>query len=210
LFKAAVEAPPAAGYIGGTGDGRQRGVVSMIAVVPPDPKRFKKNDLLTIVIREDSDAQVNGQASSKKQQDFDLALQQFIQASLSSSGLPELGTVGNSSKLPEIKFKYSNDRQNDAAQMRSDSFSARITATVVDVKPNNTMVIEAVKQITMDKEVQTFKLSGICRGEDIAVDNTVLSTQLANLNVSKETSGEVRDGTKRGWLNEFWDEVNPF
>ena len=72
------------------------------------------------------------------------------------------------------------------------------------------MVVEAVKQITVDKEVQTFKLTGACRVEDIGVDNTVLSTQLANLTISKQTSGMVRDGTKRGWLNQLIDNISPF
>jgi flagellar L-ring protein precursor FlgH len=80
----------------------------------------------------------------------------------------------------------------------------------VDVKPNGTMVVEAVKQITVDKEVQTFKLTGVCRGEDIGVDNSLLSTQLANLSISKQTSGMVHDGTKRGWLNRLIDQISPF
>jgi flagellar L-ring protein FlgH len=71
-------------------------------------------------------------------------------------------------------------------------------------------VVEAVKQITVDKEEQIFTLTGICRVEDISVDNTLLSTQLANLSLSKQTRGEVRDTTKRGWLNKFIDQVSPF
>ena len=129
---------------------------------------------------------------------------------LSGSGVPTVGVVGSPNKLPEIKFKYNNDRQSDAEQQRQDSLSARISATVLDVKPNGTMVIEAVKVITVDKEEQTFKLTGLCRVEDITPDNTILSTQLANLNLSKQTKGEVRDGTRTGWLNRFWDHITPF
>jgi flagellar L-ring protein FlgH len=53
-------------------------------------------------------------------------------------------------------------------------------------------------------------MSGVCRAEDVGVDNSVLSTQLANLSLSKQTAGEVRDGVKRGWMNKILDEVNPF
>jgi flagellar L-ring protein FlgH len=198
-----------AGYAGA--DGEVRGPrVSLIAVDAPKPKRYRKNDVLTIVVREDSDSISNGQASSKKTQDYDLALQQWIQAGLDMNGLPKLSVVGESGKLPEIKFKYANNRQSDASAERSDSFSARIEAVVVDVKPNGTMVVEAQKQIVVDREVQVFKLSGLCRVEDIAVDNSILSTQLANLSVSKKTNGTVRDGTDRGWLNEIIDALNPF
>jgi len=184
--------------------------ISMIAVSPAPPKKYHKNDLVTIIIREDSQATTNGKGDSKKTQDFDLALEQFLQLAISSSGVPQVTNVGNPSTLPQIKFKYENNRQSDASQERQDSLSARITANVVDVKPNGTLVIEAVKQIIVDKEEQTFTLSGICRVEDVAVDNTLLSTQLANLSLSKQTRGEVRDGTRRGWLNKFIDTWNPF
>ena len=80
----------------------------------------------------------------------------------------------------------------------------------MDVKPNGTMVVEATAHITVDKEEQLFRLSGVCRVEDLTVDNTILSTQLADLTISKQTRGEVRDGTKRGWLNQFIDKVSPF
>jgi flagellar L-ring protein precursor FlgH len=208
LFKQSANAVPV--VIAGAEGEAQTAPVSFIAVEEAKPHRYKKNDIVTVVVREDSDSQTTGQGSSKKTQDFDVALQQFIQLALSSSGVPTVGTVNNPSSLPEIKFKYNNDRQSDAQQQRSDSLSARISATVVDVKPNGTMVIEAVKQIIVDKEEQTFKLTGVCRVQDIAVDNTVLSTQLANLMLSKKTSGEVRNGTKSGWLNQLIDKVSPF
>ena len=66
------------------------------------------------------------------------------------------------------------------------------------------------RRLTVDREVQTFRLSGICRADDITPDNTVLSTQLAGLTLSKQTKGEVHDGVKSGWLNGLIDKVNPF
>jgi flagellar L-ring protein precursor FlgH len=184
--------------------------VSLIAVQPPQPRKYKKNDILTIIVRQDSQSTTNGSGKAKKSQDFDFGIEQFLQLALSSSGIPSIGNVGDSSKLPEIKFKYANDRQADASQARQDSLSLRISGTVVDVKPNGTMVVEATAHITVDKEEQLFRLSGVCRVEDLTVDNTILSTQLADLTISKQTRGEVRDGTKRGWLNQFIDKVSPF
>jgi flagellar L-ring protein precursor FlgH len=85
-----------------------------------------------------------------------------------------------------------------------------MSGTVVDVKPNGTLVVEAVSRNTVNQEQLTYTLSGVCRVEDIAADNTILSTQLANLNLTMQTKGEVYDGTRRGWLNKFLDKVNPF
>ena len=207
LFRQGAEAPVP---VNAEGEPVGSAPVSFLAVDPPKPRMFRKNDLLTVVVAEDSQSATTAKTDAQKQQTFDAALQQFIQLALSKSGLPTVTTVGNPSTLPEVKFNYNNNRQNQADSSRTDTASLRISATVVDVKPNGTLVIEATKKIEMDKEVQDITLSRICRAADVAADNTILSTQLANLSLSKQTTGQVRDGTRRGWLNSLIDAVNPF
>ena len=184
--------------------------VSFTAVAAPRPKKFKKNDLVTIIVQEDSAYTSNAQSQSQKQQDFDLALQSWFQLHTSGNGVPKVAGVGSSGTLPEAKFKYDNNRQNQATQDRTDSLSLRIEAIVVDVKPNGTMILEGGKDITVDREIQHYHMSGLCRSDDITPDNTLLSSQLANLTVNKQTAGEVKDGVKSGWLNTIIDKVNPF
>jgi flagellar L-ring protein FlgH len=212
LFRQGVAATSRQEIFGQSPDGGNRpgASVSFTAVSPAQPRKYKKNDIITVVVREDSNASTDGKGSASKKQDFDLSLEQFIKLAMSGSGLPTVEPIANTAVLPEIKFKYDNKRSNDASTERQDSFSARISATVVDVKPNGTMIIEAMKNIVVDKEEHTIKLSGICRVEDIAADNTVLSTQLADLSVSKRTKGAVHDVNKRGWLNRLIDQLTPF
>ena len=198
------------GQQGSDAQGRTGPVMSFIAVPSPQARRYKKNDLLTVIVREDSDSTTNASGNAEKKQQFDFAIQQFLQWAMSSSGIPYVTTVNNPSNLPEIKFKYENNRETDAEQERQDSLSARITAMIVDVKPNGTMVLEATKHIKVDSEEHRITLSGICRVEDVSVDNTILSTQLANLAVSKQTKGEVHDVNRRGWLNKWLDTWMPF
>jgi len=185
-------------------------LVNFVEVVPAQPRKFQKHDIVTIIVAERSATSSNEQNKSQKKQDYDVALQQFLQLGLSASGLPKVGVVGQPSKLPEIKFKYDNNRDATAASGRSDTFTDRIPATVVDVKPNGTMVIEAVRRIGVNNNVQEYRLSGICRIQDVTGDNTVLSTQLANMDLSKKTKGEVRDAVKSGWLNRAIDKFSLF
>ena len=84
------------------------------------------------------------------------------------------------------------------------------TREVVDVKPNGTLVIQARKTIKADDEEQQFVLTGTCRVEDVVADNTVLSTQMYDLRVEKNTKGAVRGATKRSWLGEILDAISPF
>ena len=53
-------------------------------------------------------------------------------------------------------------------------------------------------------------MSGIVRREDVLPNNTILSEDVAELNIEKVETGHVRDGYKRGWLLRWLDNVGPF
>ena len=183
--------------------------MSYIDVADPGRKQYRKHDIVTIVVSEQSQSSTTGSGESKKTQDFDTQIQQFLKLGSTSAGVPAVQAMTNPQTLPEVKFSYANNRQNDASQQRTDTTTYRIAATIVDIKPNGTLVLEATKQITNDKEVQIFRLTGVCKSESIKSDS-VISTDIAELTLVKNTTGEVRDGTKRGWLNSVIDKVNPF
>jgi flagellar L-ring protein precursor FlgH len=88
--------------------------------------------------------------------------------------------------------------------------SVRITAEVLDVKPNGTLVLKGRKDIQVADEFQRFVVSGVCRAEDVTADNTVLSTQLKDFDLRKTQKGSVRNATKRGWATKLLDALNPF
>ena len=54
---------------------------------------------------------------------------------------------------------------------RNDSFSMKIQAEIIDVKPNGTLTIEARKTIDKNGETQSTVLSGVCRIADITQNN---------------------------------------
>jgi flagellar L-ring protein precursor FlgH len=200
LFKAALAAQ---------GDPRSAkvGEVSLFAVAPPEPKTLKKRDQVTIIIREESTFSSDGKAEQKKSADFDAKLEEFIQLKLNNWAING-GGVG--ATPPSIKASMARNFKGEGNVDRTDKFTARIQAEVVDVKPNGTMVLQARKRIKNDDEEQIFTLSGICRVEDISADNTILSTQLFDLDLEKKNKGQVRDATKRGWVPKLLDALNPF
>ncbi len=93
---------------------------------------------------------------------------------------------------------------------RDDTFVGRITAEVIDVKPNGTLTLEAKEDIKTDEEDQKVSLIGTCRVEDITPDNSILSNQLYNLSLSKQHKGAVKDTTERGIFTRLLDSINPF
>jgi flagellar L-ring protein precursor FlgH len=180
--------------------------VSYFAVPPPQPKVLKKHDLVTIIVREESEFKANGNADLKKSADIDAKIEQFVKLNLSKLSLqPAIGT-----NVPEVKASGTRNFKGEATVDRTDSFTTRITAEIVDVKPNGTLVLQARSQSRNDEEEEGMILTGTCRAEDVTADNTVLSTQLFDRNVSVQHKGAVRDTTKRGWVPKLLDALNPF
>jgi flagellar L-ring protein precursor FlgH len=180
--------------------------VSYFSVPEPEPRTIKKHDLVTIIVSEESEFSSKGTTDLKKSADFDAKIDAFVRFSLAKLALNPTALSSN----PEIKTEGTRDFKGDGSVNRSDSFTARITAEVLDVKPNNTLVLQARQHIKTDEEEQMMILSGICRVDDITPDNTVLSTQIFDKDLTKTHKGAVNDTTKRGWVPKLLDVVNPF
>jgi flagellar L-ring protein precursor FlgH len=181
--------------------------ISFFAVPEPQPKTMKKHDLITIIIREESDIQSKGSTDMKKNAELQAQVNQMVKLKLSSMSLFGLPTPA---VQPGVDLTGARTFHGEGEVDRTDSMTARITAEIIDVKPNGTLVLQARKHIKTDDEEQSFVLSGTCRVEDVTADNSILSTQLHDLDLQKNHSGAVRDSTKRGVLPKLLDFVNPF
>jgi flagellar L-ring protein precursor FlgH len=178
---------------------------SPIAVKKPEPEKIKVHDQVTIIVRESKSAISDAKFESKRDWTHGWELKDWIR--LSSYGLaPAELQMGS----PKVAFDYKNDVKNDGKLDRTDELTTRIQATVTDVKPNGTLVIEASKNVEIDEDGYEITLTGVCRSDDITPQNTVLSTQIANMKIDVEHKGSVRDATKRGILESLLDFINPF
>jgi flagellar L-ring protein precursor FlgH len=180
--------------------------LSVLAVPLPKPRVVHKHDLVTIIVREESQSSSKGTTDLKRNSDLDAKIDAYVNMNFKKLALE----AHNPGTAPEIKGEFSRNFKGEADVDRSDSFTARIGAEVLDVKPNGTIVIQARKHIKTDEEEQDFVLTGSCRAEDIGPDNSVLSTTLHDLDVKKNTRGAARDSTKRGWISRLLDWGNPF
>jgi flagellar L-ring protein precursor FlgH len=182
--------------------------VSFFSVAPPKPKTYKKHDLITVIALEDSTFSSNGTTSETKTTDFDSQLNAFI--AFRPSHLQLHSVISGGSNVPEIQTTNSRDYKGTGEVDRTDTLTDRFTAEVVDVKPNGTLILQAIKQIKTDEEEQRMILTGICRAEDVTADNSVLTTQLFDLELQTNHNGAVTDGTRRGFLPRLLDTFSPF
>jgi len=179
---------------------------SPFAVKTPDPEKIKVHDLVTIIVRESKTATTDSKLESKKDWKLDSALTKWIRFSDKHGLIPAKQEQGS----PAVLFDFKNDYKGDGSYDRKDELTTRVTARVIDVKPNGNLVLEAVKEIMIDDEGYRITLTGECRSKDVMPDNTILSTQIADPVIDVQHSGAVRDATRRGWIQRALDLVRIF
>lgn len=202
---------PAAGQLGDSAANRDNRPTVMLSGAswtyqPAPPTRvFRKNDIVTIRVDEITRVAAEGSAENRKRTLYEAILTDWISLSgfnlkpaAQSNGDPGVGTESNATFRAESTVES------------RESMAFNIAATVVDVRPNGNMVLEARKSHRVNDNVWETSLTGICRAVDIAPDNVVLSKDLVDLEIHKADRGHMRDGYKRGWFQRWFDRVQPF
>jgi flagellar L-ring protein precursor FlgH len=179
---------------------------ALIAVEAPRPRRIQVHDLVTIIIREEKQAVSDTDLKSDKKWEIDAELKKWIRINEACKLVPQAFPEGT----PALGLEYEDKYKGKGKVRRKDSLITRITATVIDVKPNGDLVLQAKKDITVDEDRQMVTLTGICRSLDVTAQNTVLSTQLADARINIQHAGPARDAARRGWLARIWDLIRPF
>jgi flagellar basal body L-ring protein FlgH len=72
------------------------------------------------------------------------------------------------------------------------------------------LVLEARRSVEHDEESQLLLLTGECRREDVTEQNTVLSSQLADMTLKVHNEGQVKDSATKGWLTRVFEAVFNF
>ena len=114
--------------------------------------------------------------------------------------MPGIKMGATSSNTLDGKADYKDDR----------SFIDSITVVVVDIMPNNNLVVMGTRTREISGDIQVIEVSGIVRPSDIAYNNTVKSEQIANFSIITRNTGIAAEFNKPGWLGRFFDIFSPF
>ena len=80
----------------------------------------------------------------------------------------------------------------------------KISATIDSVLANGNLLIRGSKKISINGEDQVIKIKGIVRTTDVRPDNSVLSYNISDAEISFEGSGLINDAQSPGWLTKFF------
>ena len=109
-----------------------------------------------------------------------------------------LGKLGPSNALQNM-FNANSATALDGkgASTMSSNLQLNLSGRVVDVLPNGVLVIEAARDFTVGNDRQTVIVRGLVRPGDIAVDNSVLSSQVTSAEVAIKGKGAVADASRQ-------------
>ncbi len=93
---------------------------------------------------------------------------------------------------------------------RQQSVTGTVSVLVVDTTPGGNLVVAGKREVTLNREKQIMVISGMVRPEDIAPDNSIFSTQIADARIVYTGSGVISDKQGPGWLMRIIDYVWPF
>lgn len=179
---------------------------SLIAVDLPKPKKLAVHDLVTVIIREDKRFISDAKLETEKEIKLDAALKQWFRLDPEDRLVPQNFERAGA---PGAQFDFKHQYDGNGKFNRQDSLVTRIQTRVIDVKPNGNLVLEARKEIVVEGESQAVALTGECRAVDVTAQNSVLSTQVADLRIRVDGSGATHDASRRGWLRKAWDFFRP-
>ena len=163
-----------------------------------DVRASEVNDIVTIVVNEAASAVVNGTSVSSRKSSAAASISAAY--GVTTPKLTNLLGLTNDTELA-----------GSGSTSRNLSLSTTISARVVEVQPNGTLVIEGTKDIGVNSDKQSITVHGYVRPADLSSANMVNSVQVANLTIKVTGKGVVGDAIRRpNFLYRFLLGLLPF
>lgn len=153
-----------------------------------DSKAHDVGDILTIVISESTSTSTSKSRSNSK------------------SGNVSLGTgVGIFDFLRAASASGSDSSTAKGSATSTNSVAANVTVTVTEVQPNGNMVVEGTQSIWQNKDEHKITFRGVCRQDDVTVNNTIPSNKIADATVKFDGKGPLNAKQRQGILTQIFN-----
>ena len=152
-----------------------------------DIKANQVGDILTVLIYEQSQASQQIQSKNEKT------------ATGTTEGGPGVGPLGFI-PLFSADLKAKNTHDGKGSNSRNGSLRAKMSVTVIGVKPNGDLIIEGSRTIGISGDRETLGLSGIVRQKDVTPENTIDSYLIADAEISYTGKGSAETAARQGFV----------
>ena len=144
-------------------------------------KAHRVGDVVTIVITEQSVANATAKTDANNKSEH--------------SGGPGLGFLD---LLGSWGLDVENKYKGDGRTVRTGDLQAQLTARIVEELPNGDLRLAGTRMVDINGERQLIEITGLCRARDIAADNTILSTYIADARIAYNGSGVINATSEPG------------
>ncbi len=160
-----------------------------------NPIARRVGDTVTIHLVERTNASKSSSTTTSKTSTADMSAPTI-------AGLPV--TVNGTEVL---KMGLDNQTAFDGAgdSSQSNRLEGDITVTVARRLANGNLLIRGQKWIAINQGKEFVRIQGIIRPVDIAPDNSVVSSKVADASISYGGQGVLADANSKGWLSRFFD-----
>lgn len=159
-----------------------------------DQRARNPGDLITIQLVESTNATTSSATKTSKKSDMDLSVTSLFG-----------GTAGKANKL--LNGAASNGRTFDGSgdSSQSNKLEGQLTVTVASRLPNGNLLIRGEKWLQLNQGNEYVQLQGIVRPADIAPDNSIPSSRVADARIAYGGRGAVANSNVMGWLTKFFN-----
>lgn len=171
-----------------------------------DNRARRVGDIVLIRVVENSKSKSKADTTASRNSEISLGISALMgRKSIGVGGLN--GVIGSD---PMIGADSVSGHKATGETKRENYVTATIGARVLQVLPGNILQIQGARRIRVNDETQIMVISGLIRAQDVASDNSVESTQLADSDVQYYGEGILADKQKAGWLTRLLDNIWPF
>ncbi|MGB3392801.1 MAG: flagellar basal body L-ring protein FlgH [Stenotrophomonas sp.] len=152
-------------------------------------------DLLTITLVESTTASTTATTAISKDSSIGIGSPTLFGAPVTLGGKDIL----SASASGERDFSG----QGNSAQ--SNRLQGSVTVTVIQRLPNGNLVVQGQKNLRLNQGDELVQIQGIVRAADIAADNTISSSKVADARIAYGGRGAVAQSNAMGWLGRFFN-----
>ena len=170
-----------------------------------DHRARKVNDVVTIVVDESSKASKAAGTALSRQSSADMGISAFL-------GLEKSVVARNSNIDPSALVKADGKTAFDGSgkTTREETLNTTVTAVVKEILPSGNMLIEARRDVGVNREKQVMVLHGVIRPEDVDGSNSVPSSRVAQARIEYYGEGVISEKQNPGWMTKIIDHLWPF